>query len=95
MKEQQLSSGKHKAQWRSTMQAYVFPAIGKRPVGEVTAAEVIALGPRQREKSEDEEQHDLIFWTGELRKERCLQSRVHDWPIANQPNPMSIPAVVD
>ena len=43
MKEQQLSNEKHKAQWRSTMQAYVFPAIGKRPVGEVTAAEVIDI----------------------------------------------------
>ena len=43
MKEQQLSNDKHKAQWRSTMQAYVFPAIGKRPVGEVTAAEVIDI----------------------------------------------------
>ena len=43
MKEQQLSNDKHKAQWRSTMQAYVFPEIGKRPVGEVTAAEVIDI----------------------------------------------------
>jgi integrase len=43
MKEQQLSSEKHKAQWRSTMRAYVFPSIGNRPVGEVTAAEVIDI----------------------------------------------------
>ena len=43
MKEQQLSNDKHRAQWRSTMQAYVFPAIGKRPVGEITAAEVIDI----------------------------------------------------
>jgi integrase len=43
MKEQQLSNEKHKTQWRSTLQAYVFPAIGKRPVGEVTAAEVIDI----------------------------------------------------
>lgn len=43
MKEQELSNNKHKAQWRSTMQAYVFPAIGKRPVGEITAAEVIDI----------------------------------------------------
>ena len=43
MKEQQLSSGKHTAQWRSTMQAYVFPTIGKRPVGEISAAEVIDI----------------------------------------------------
>ena len=31
IKEQQLSNGKHAAQWRSTMQAYVFPSIAKRP----------------------------------------------------------------
>jgi integrase len=43
MKEQQLSNDKHKAQWRSTMQAYVFPSIGKRPVAEITAAEVIDI----------------------------------------------------
>jgi integrase len=43
MKEQHLSNDKHKAQWRSTMQTYVFPSIGKRPVAEVTAAEVIDI----------------------------------------------------
>jgi integrase len=43
MKEQQLSNDKHKAQWRSTMQAYVFPAIGKRRVDEIGAAEVIDI----------------------------------------------------
>ncbi len=43
MKEQQLSNDKHRAQWRSTMRVYVFPAIGKRPVGEITAAEVIDI----------------------------------------------------
>ena len=43
IKEQQLSNGKHTAQWRSTMNAYVFPTIGKRPVGEITAAEIIDI----------------------------------------------------
>jgi Arm DNA-binding domain len=43
IKEQQLSNGKHTAQWRATMSAYVFPTIGKRPVGEITAAEVIDI----------------------------------------------------
>jgi integrase len=43
MKEQQLSNEKHKAQWRSTMEAYVFPSIGKRPIDEITAAEVIDI----------------------------------------------------
>jgi integrase len=43
MKEQQLSNEKHRAQWRSSMKAYVFPTIGKRPVAEITAAEVIDI----------------------------------------------------
>jgi Arm DNA-binding domain/Phage integrase central domain len=42
-KEQQLSNGKHTAQWRATMNAYVFPTIGKRPVGEITAAATIII----------------------------------------------------
>jgi integrase len=43
MKEQQLSNNKHKAQWRSTMQAYVFPSIGNRPIAQIGAAEVIDI----------------------------------------------------
>jgi integrase len=43
LKEQELSNGKHKAQWRSTMDTYVFPVIGQRPVAEVTPAEVIEV----------------------------------------------------
>lgn len=38
---QQLSNGKHVQQWRNTMRAYVFPKIGRTPVADVTAAEVI------------------------------------------------------
>ena len=53
MKEQQLSNSKHAAQWRSTMKTYVFPAIGERPVAEVTASEVIdLLKPIWNEKPE-------------------------------------------
>lgn len=53
MKEQQLSNPKHAAQWRSTMETYVFPAIGKRPVADITAAEVIdVLKPIWNDKPE-------------------------------------------
>jgi len=41
MREQQLSNGKHVQQWRNTMRDYVFPKIGRLPVAEVTAADVI------------------------------------------------------
>ena len=43
MKEQQLSNAKHAAQWRSTLEAYVFPAIGATPVANVTPAQVIDI----------------------------------------------------
>jgi hypothetical protein len=43
MKEQQLSNPKHVAQWRSTLEAYVFPSIGATPVSDVTPAQVIDI----------------------------------------------------
>lgn len=43
IRRRQLSNGKHIAQWRTTMETYVFPLIGKRPVAEVNAAEVLAV----------------------------------------------------
>src|SRR5262245_53204884 len=35
---------KHKAQWRSHMQAYVFPSIGKRPSPETELPSAISVG---------------------------------------------------
>ena len=43
IKRPQLGNGKHIAQWTSTMEAYVLPHIGQRPVAEIEAAEIIAL----------------------------------------------------
>ncbi len=43
MKAQQLSNPKHAAQWRSTMDAYVFPKIGERAVADIGAANVIDI----------------------------------------------------
>ncbi len=43
MKGPQLSNPKHAAQWRSTMEAYVFPSIGRRPIADISAAEVIDI----------------------------------------------------
>jgi integrase len=42
-KRKGLSNGKHVAQWQSTMETYVFPTIGNRPVGEVEAREILDL----------------------------------------------------
>jgi integrase len=42
-KQRSLGNAKHLAQWPSTMQAYVFPRIGDRPVAEIDSGEVIAV----------------------------------------------------
>ena len=42
-KRNQLSNGKHAAQWVSTMERYVLPVIGARPIAEVTPAEVVNI----------------------------------------------------
>ena len=42
-KEPQLSNGKHRDQWVTTMQTYVLPHIGRRPVADVTPSEIIEL----------------------------------------------------
>jgi integrase len=42
-KRKSLSNRKHAAQWQSTMESYVFPSIGSRPVGEIEAREILDL----------------------------------------------------
>jgi integrase len=43
VKRRSLGNAKHLAQWASTMETYVFPRIGDRPVGEVASGEVLAV----------------------------------------------------
>jgi integrase len=43
IKGRSLSNAKHLAQWRSTMETYVFPRIGDRPVSEIASGEVLAV----------------------------------------------------
>jgi integrase len=43
VKRRSLGNAKHLAQWASTMEAYVFPRIGDRPVGEVASGEVLTV----------------------------------------------------
>src|SRR5215467_3645564 len=38
-----LSNAKHAAQWQSTMETYVFPTIGHRPIAEIEAREILDL----------------------------------------------------
>jgi len=53
IRKQHLSNGKHVQQWQNTMRDYVFPTIGKRPVADITAGEVIdVLKPIWFEKPE-------------------------------------------
>jgi integrase len=42
-KGKSLSNSKHVAQWRSTMETYVFPSIGERPVADVDARDILEL----------------------------------------------------
>ena len=42
-KRKSLSNAKHAAQWQSTMETYVFPTIGDRPVAEIEAREILDL----------------------------------------------------
>lgn len=43
VKEPQLSNGKHRDQWVSTMNTYVLPQIGQRAIAEVRPGEIIDL----------------------------------------------------
>ena len=42
-KRKSLANAKHAAQWQSTMETYVFPTIGHRPVAEIEAREILDL----------------------------------------------------
>jgi integrase len=43
VKEPQLSNGKHRNQWVSTIDTYVLPQIGLRPIAEIKPGEIIEL----------------------------------------------------
>lgn len=38
-----LTNPKHRAQWQSTMEAYAFPVIGDRPVGDIRTDEILQI----------------------------------------------------
>ena len=41
-REHQWASSKHGGQWLATLETYAFPTLGKKPVGDVTAGDIIA-----------------------------------------------------
>ncbi len=41
IKQKELSNGKHKAQWASTLEQYAYPIIGKMPVNKITTDDVL------------------------------------------------------
>jgi integrase len=43
LSRQGLSNAKHLKQWPATMQTYVFPSIGDRPVPDITHADILAI----------------------------------------------------
>ena len=53
MRRPTWSNAKHTAQWTSTLATYAHPFIGRKPVDEITTADVLAvLGPIWTEKTE-------------------------------------------
>ncbi|PPD31276.1 MAG: integrase [Hyphomicrobium sp.] len=53
LKAASLSNGKHAAQWGTTLETYVFPVLGNRPVETITADDVIRnFAPIWRTKNE-------------------------------------------
>ena len=43
LKGRSLGNPKHLVQWGATMETYVFPTIGHRPVSEITSGEVLTV----------------------------------------------------
>src|SRR5262245_27833299 len=53
LRKKALSNAKHLQQWSSTMEAYVFPSIGDKPVADITHTDILAiLEPIWFEKAE-------------------------------------------
>lgn len=53
LKKKSLSNGKHIWQWTTTMEMFVFPVIGDRPVAEIGPSEIVTLlTPIWHEKAE-------------------------------------------
>lgn len=78
----ELSNPKHQAQWRSTLETYVFPHIGEKPVAAVTVGDIVDLLT-----------HDDLWQTKTetANRVRGRIEKVFDWAITNghrtAPNP--------
>ncbi len=75
LRKKALSNAKHLQQWSSTMEAYVLPTIGDKPVADVTHADILAiLEPIWFEKAETAkrvlQRMELVFRSAILRGHR-------------------------
>jgi hypothetical protein len=75
LKRKELSNAKHIWQWPASMETYVFPKLGSRPVAEITHAEIISvLEPIWFEKAETAKRLlmrlDAVFKSAILRGQR-------------------------
>ncbi len=61
-KEPQLSNGKHRDQWVATMDTYVLPQIGQRPIADIRPGEIIELL--------------WPLWQAKVETARCVLQRV-------------------
>jgi integrase len=79
VKAKTLSNEKHAKQWLSTMETYVFPKIGARPVAEINSGEVLnVLAPIWFDKPETArrvlQRMEAVFKSAILRGSRTLAS---------------------
>jgi integrase len=79
VKAKSLSNEKHAKQWSSTMETYVFPKIGARPVAEINSGEVLkVLAPIWFDKAETArrvlQRMEAVFKSAILRGCRTLAS---------------------
>ncbi|MEQ1717315.1 MAG: tyrosine-type recombinase/integrase [Hyphomicrobium sp.] len=79
IKSKTLTNAKHAKQWQSTMETYVFPKIGARPVAEISAGEVLqVLSPIWFDKPETArrvlQRMEAVFKSAILRGSRTLAS---------------------
>ena len=79
IKSKVLSNKKHAKQWQSTMETYVFPKIGARPIAEISSAEVLqVLSPIWFSKPETArrvlQRMEAVFKSAILRGSRTLAS---------------------
>ena len=70
-----LSNDKHKQQWCNTLEAYVYPIIGDRPVADISINEIKNLLEQETQKRSGEKG---AFWEIKTETASRVQGRIYD-----------------